>query len=628
MKTEGPGAIPGLFLACHRAARPVQDAPASLVAHLSLRRVRFRVKVPPMMRRTKALTCVLGLGLLTLAGCASEEAPSASAGLHGAALPDGQVQGPAAKSGSPFGLYLAGEAAIDGGASSRAARYFAEASELEPDAAGVRLRAFTTALIAGDIPRAAEAAKALSGGDGPIQHLARLTRAVEAMAQDRGPEAYAILTTEPPGLEHNQAARLLRPWAAAAAGDWKAATTQLGQLGDPVMQGVAEMSRAELLERSGHAADAEAVLKARASGRDPLFVLGYGGFLERQGRKSEAAALYDRAMKEQPGDRSFKRARLRLDAGRPPAALASFKEGAAEALIAPAAGLIARHEGDSGLAYLRLALRLDPTLDEAWVLVGDAMNGSGDTEAALAAYRRVRTGSSEYVPARSRLALLAQQAGDKEGALRLARETLEGSDNDTRALVIYADLLRDDGRFAEAAQVLGRAIGGVSETEAGWALFYERGVALERAGDWPAAEADLQHALRLKPDQPEVLNYLGYAWADRGQRLTEALAMLEKASSLEPKSGAIRDSLGWARYRIRHYQDAMQDLERAVELAPSDPEVNSHLGDVYWRVGRRLEARFQWQRVLTLEADPHTRAAAEFKLAQGLVETTEAAPAP
>lgn len=580
-------------------------------------------------KRGPLLALLSGAALLVLAGCAEESPPAVAAGLRPASdLPDGILRGVPAQSGSPFGLYLAGEAAIDGGASHKAAGFFAQASELEPGDGAVRVRAFTAALVSGDIERAAEAAKGLSKGEGPIQHLARLTRAVEALAEDRGAEAYAILSTEPPGLDHMQAMRLLRPWTAAAAGDWAAAVQPAGQFGDPVMQNVADMTRIELLERSGKLAEAEALLKSRTGARDGLFVMGYGAFLERRGRKEEAGALYQKAAKERPGDRGLASARARFEAGRPPPALATFKEGAAEALIAPAAGMVARREGDAGLAYLRLALRLDPSLDEAWVLVGDAMNGAGDVESARDAYRRVQPGSSEYVSAHSRLALQAQQAGDKEGALKLARETLEARPNDTRALVLYADLLRDDERFAEAVQVLTRAINGITEAEAGWALFYERGIAQDRSGDWKAAEADLQHALKLKPDEPQVLNYLGYAWADRGEHLTQALAMLEKAAALEPRSGAIVDSLGWARYRIHQYSEAMQNLEHAVELAPFDPEVNNHLGDVYWKVGRQVEARYQWQRVLTLEADPKTRAAAELKLAQGLVETPEGLPHP
>jgi Flp pilus assembly protein TadD len=252
------------------------------------------------------------------------------------------------------------------------------------------------------------------------------------------------------------------------------------------------------------------------------------------------------------------------------------------------------------------------------VLVGDAMNAAGDVDSAKEAYGRVKPRSDQYIAAKSRLTLLAQQANDKEGALRQARDMLEAAPHDPRPLVLYADLLRDDGRYAEAVDALNRAVAEVGEADAGWSLFYERGVAEERAGDWPKAEADLQRALTLKPNDPQVLNYLGFAWADRGEHLKEALGMLQMAAALEPRSGAIVDSLGWARYRTRQYHDALRDLEQAVMLEPSDPEVNSHLGDVYWRLGRQLEARFQWQRVLTLDPDSKIKAAAEMKLAKGL----------
>ena len=571
-----------------------------------------------LLRSATVLSALLAAA--SLAACATST-PSTMAGLRsvqGADLPAGEAVAASAQSSSAFGLYLAGEAAIDRGSSREAAGYFGRASALDPDQGPVRSRAFTAALVAGDITRAAEVAKGLGEGDEPIHRLGQITMAVEALAEDHGKQAYAALSDKSGGLQHNQAIALLRPWVAAAAGDWAVATAVPPALGDPVAQSVAELGRAELLERAGRSAEAEAVLKVHAASKNGLFVLGYGGFLERQGRKADAVALYDKAAKDSPNDAGVRAARARLAAGRPPSPLPTFREGAAEALVEPAAMLVAKHEGDSGLAYLRLVLRLDPSLDEAWVLVGDAMNGAGDVDAAKDAYQKVKPSSDQFIAARSRLALLAQQAGDKEGALRLAREMLAVAPADPRALVLYADLLRDDERFPEAVQTLNRAIASTGEADAGWSLFYERGVAEERAGDWPAAEADLKHALKLKADEPQVLNYLGYAWADRGEHLKEALGMLEKAAALEPRSGAIVDSLGWARYRVRQYHDAARDLERAVMLSPADPEVNSHLGDAYWQTGRRLEARFQWNRVLTLEADPKTKAAAELKLAQGL----------
>ncbi len=554
-----------------------------------------------------------------LIGCASS--PTAIAGLRVS------QPGPTAAStvrderqSTSYGLYLAGEAAIDAGSSREAAAYFERASALEPSSEAIRARAFSSALVAGEIERAAAAAGTLGDGGEPIQALGRLTRAVEAMAGGDGKGAVALLSSNQPIVgQHNPAIGLLKPWAQAMAGDWAAATAPRPALAnDAVTSGVAELGRAELLERSGNLADAEIAYKARATGKNGLFLLAYGGFLERQSRRPEAIALYTKALTASPGDENIRAARARSQANLAPRPLPTLKEGGAEALIAPAALMLARREGDSGLAYLRLALRLDPSLDEAWVLVGDAMSAAGDKEAAREAYHHVKLGSAQFVAARGRLALQLQQEKDKEGALRIARETLDATPKDPRALVLYADLLRDDERFPEAVQILTRAIDATSESDATWSLYYLRGASEERAGDWPKAEADLKQALKLKPEEPQVLNYLGYAWADRGEHLKEALGMLEKAATLEPKSGAIVDSLGWAHFRIRQYGDAARELERAVLLDPSDPEVNDHLGDAYWRTGRTLEARYQWNRVLTLDADAKTRSAVQVKLMAGL----------
>ena len=191
------------------------------------------------------------------------------------------------------------------------------------------------------------------------------------------------------------------------------------------------------------------------------------------------------------------------------------------------------------------------------------------------------------------------------------------SPDDRDAAITRADLLRANERYAEAAAVLDRIIAEEGE-DADWRLLYMRGVALERAGRWPDAEKDLMRALKQQPEEPELLNYLGYTWIDRGERLDEALDMVRRASEANPRSGAMVDSLGWAYYRLGDYKNAVEKLERAAELEPSDPEINHHLGDAYWRVGRRLEAQFQWNKVLTLEPNAATKAAVESKIKTGL----------
>jgi tetratricopeptide (TPR) repeat protein len=128
----------------------------------------------------------------------------------------------------------------------------------------------------------------------------------------------------------------------------------------------------------------------------------------------------------------------------------------------------------------------------------------------------------------------------------------------------------------------------------------------------------MKKALDLLPDQPNVLNYLGYSWIDQGVNLDDGMKMIKRAVEQRPDDGYIVDSLGWAYFRIGNYDDAMKNLERAVELRPEDPTINDHLGDAYWRVGRKLEAKFQWAHARDLKPEPDDLPKIEEKIANGL----------
>ena len=543
-----------------------------------------------------------------LAACATAPPPT---------LRTAEVAAPAAPDpdASVYGLYLAGETALDRGANDTAAFYLDQASARSPTAGFLKERAFAATLISGDVDRAAVLAPQAGEGDAAAYALGRVTRAVVELADDHGEAAYDLLSGPDMGA-HSAAAALLRPWAAAANGNWTAAVAPLTGSHDRAIQAFGDLNHALLLERAGKLADADAAYQAM-SVHGGVFALAYGGFLERRGRRDAAVALYDEGLSKDPTDPAFTAARTRASAKAAPPPAPSIKRGAADALIGPAALLLAQKQEDAGLAYLRLALRLDPDLSEAWVLVGDALEAQQDLDGARDAYAKVAPNSPDYATSQGRLALDLQQADQKDEALKVALALTAARPRDPHALLVLADLYRDDDRYADAVETLNRLIAQVGrDTAATWRLYYLRGASLEREGDWKAAQSDLRHALDLKPEDPEVLNYLGFAWADRGERLDDAVNLLTKAVTLAPDSGAIVDSLGWAYYRQHNYPLAVKTLERAVGLDPSDPEVNDHLGDAYWSTGRKLEAQYQWRRVLTLEPDAHTRAAAEAALAR------------
>ena len=204
---------------------------------------------------------------------------------------------------------------------------------------------------------------------------------------------------------------------------------------------------------------------------------------------------------------------------------------------------------------------------------------------------------------------------------RMADEQPERTD----AISALGDVFRRDEQYAEAAAAYDIAVERIETVEyRHWRLFYVRGIAFERLGEWLKAEADFKRALELEPDQPLVLNYLGYSWVEQGRNLGEARTMIEKAVELRPDDGYIIDSLGWVAYRLGDFEEAVHQLERAVELVAGDPIINDHLGDAYWQVGRLHEARFQWRRVLTLEPEDDLAGQVRRKIADGLSAEAEA----
>jgi len=182
-----------------------------------------------------------------------------------------------------------------------------------------------------------------------------------------------------------------------------------------------------------------------------------------------------------------------------------------------------------------------------------------------------------------------------------------------------AGLMRRHKRFAESIDYYSKIISEIKNPrKRDWTYWYARGTSYERISKWPEAERDLLKAMELHPDQPLILNYLGYSWVDQNKNLDRGLELITRAVQLKPDDGYIVDSLGWAYYRLGRYREAVEHLEQAVELRPSDPILNDHLGDALWRVNRKREARFQWQWALTLDPAKKSIEAIRKKLLVGL----------
>nr|WP_282567668.1 tetratricopeptide repeat protein [Devosia sp. MC532] len=223
-----------------------------------------------------------------------------------------------------------------------------------------------------------------------------------------------------------------------------------------------------------------------------------------------------------------------------------------------------------------------------------------------------------------RIAQNLDNMGDREEAIRRLTNIVAINPEDIEAVAALGDLLRTDEQYLEAADAYTKALditGG--EQASDWRYYYVRGIAYERAKEWPKAEADFLRALELNPDQPQVLNYLGYSWIDMDMHLDRALGMIEKAVEQQPQDGYIIDSLGWAFYKLGRLDEAVETLERSVMLLPNDPEINDHLGDAYWKIGRKNEARFQWTIAKSVDDIGVVTKRVDPKLADGLTPANE-----
>jgi tetratricopeptide (TPR) repeat protein len=561
-----------------------------------------------MSRSLTVLLLAAGLG-----ACAAQNAAQPTIGppaVAAAATP------PIDTDASPYGLFLAGEAARDSGHLGAAAFYLGRAAAAEGTSTFLKADAFSAALQAGDVAAAATLAPdAAAPGD---HQLGVLVRGVEAMADGDDKAAYALLNGPDIDFPPKTAAMLLSPFAAAGAGDATDALARPDFDGDNVAQFVAELDRAELLERLGKLPDAEATLKALVATGDEsgLVTTTYGAFMERHARWADAVALYHTRLARNPEDAVAADALARAEKRVRPPPLPTVRQGAAKALLIPAAALMTQKQDVLSLEYLRLALRLDPGSDEAWLLVGDLL-APADIDGARTAYASVSPSSDTYVTARGKLAWTYQNGGDHDAALKLARATAAAEPSSRDAAVTLADLLRNDSQYSESVAVLSKLIE-AQGAEADWRLYYLRASDYDELDDVAHTQADLDAALKLAPEEPELQNFQGYFWIDRGEHLQEALAMVQRAVAAEPQSGEILDSLGWAYYRLGDYKTAVAKLEQAVSLDASIPEVNDHLGDAYWRVGRKTEAQFQWRRVLSLEPGAKLKARAGAELASPL----------
>ena len=531
------------------------------------------------------------------------------------------------------GNYLSALIASADRDSAAASLYFRETLRADPRNLDLLERSFASAIANGDATSGFSLAERLISRD-PGNSLARLALATRAISDGQWSAARAQLTVGDAGKARDVTTSLLIAWTWAGNGDLKRALDAIDRISDPNLQVFKDYHAGLIADALGNPVEARRRLKLAYDGDKNTLRLAdaYARFLARHNDVEGAKAVYDEFSKLIPNHPIIVAALADLNAGKPiAAAVPNARDGAAETLYG-LGGANSTRQGDelASLIYLRLALIPRPDHDLAAVTVANLLADMKQPEAAIKAYESVPKTSPMRESSEIQVAMILDEAGHGDEAMKRMNAIVAEHPEDPDAWSSLGSLQRSAKKFDDAAKSYDKAIALIPSPDKGrWTLYYFRGICFERIKDWPKAEADFKKALELFPDQPLVLNYLGYSWVDQGMNLDEAFKMLQRAVDLKPTDGYIVDSLGWAHFKLGHYAEATQQLERAIELKPGDPVVNDHLGDAYWRVGRKTEAHFQWNHARDMEPDPEDLPNILKKIENGLPDlTTDAGPPP
>jgi tetratricopeptide (TPR) repeat protein len=532
---------------------------------------------------------------------------------------------------NPAGNYLAARHAGTERDSAAAAAYYLNVLKADPKNPDLLGRAFLSVLTGGDIDQAGKLADRLLQVD-HTDRIARLVVGVRALKQKDYSTARQNFAQSVRGPVTDLTATLLAAWALAGSGDTRASIDTMDKLSGPDWYSIFKDLHAGLiLDLANNKKDAGKRYE-RAYKVDPTavrMVEAYGRYLARGGNKADALKVYGDFNKVLPDHPLIMQEMKAVNDGdKLPLLVDSPQAGAAEALYGLGASIGRRGGEDLALIYLQLALYLEPSHAMALLSLADLYESLKKPDLAIKVYERVPASSPLSRNAEIQLAGDLDQLDRSDEAKKRLDHVIAEHPKDTEAILALGNIQRGRKEFAECADTYGKAIDTIAKPDkSNWVVFYFRGICYERSHQWPNAEADMKKALELFPEQPLVLNYLGYSWVDQGVHLDDGMDMIRRAVEQRPDDGYIVDSLGWAYFRTGNYDEAVKNLERAVELKPDDPTINDHLGDAYWRVGRTLEAHYQWSQAKDLGPDKEDLPKIEAKIKDGLPDDNKSSAA-
>lgn len=545
---------------------------------------------------------------------------------------------PAAAATKPFdfqakslsGNYLAGRYASALREMDSAAHFFNQALRDDPSNPVLIERAFILDLSAGNLPRAESfAAKVVEGN--PQHRMARIVLGLKAFREGRLADARENLRKAAFTPVGELTSGLLVAWIFAREHKLDLALKALDILdNNDAFANFKLLHSALVSDFVNDRAKADDLYKQvyDQAGSSLRVVQAYGNYLQRQGREADARKVYEEFLASAPRNPLVTAAEASLKQGaKVEPFIPDAASGMAEALFNLASALTDDQSIDVSLIYTQLALSLKPGFPVAQTLLGEIYEDTKRYGKAIEAYETIEKSSPLHSSAEIQIASNLNNLDKDEDAIARLSKLVVAEPGNYDAWVARGNIERLHEKWSDAAVSYTRALELEKDpAKQQWTTLYFRGIAFERAGEWPKAEADFRAALKSEPEQASVLNYLGYSMIEKGLNLQEALGMVEKAVDLKPNDGYIVDSLGWAHYQLGDYEEAVKHLERAVELRPEDPTINDHLGDAYWRVGRRLEAQFQWRHAKDSKPEAKDLEVIEKKLSEGLPDLPASPP--
>jgi len=530
---------------------------------------------------------------------------------------------------NPAGNYLAARHAGTERDSAAAAAYYLNVLKDDPKNPDLLSRAFLSVLTGGDIDQAGKLADRLLQVD-HTDRIARLVVGVRALKQKDYSTARQNFAQSVRGPVTDLTATLLSAWALAGSGDTRVSIDTMDKLSGPDWYSIFKDMHAGLILDLANNKKEAGKRYERAYKVDPTavrMVEAYGRYLARSGNKADALKVYEDFSKVLPDHPLIVQEMKAINDGdKLPLLVDSPQAGGAEALYGLGASIGRRGGEDLALIYLQLALYLEPSHVMALLSLADLYESLKKPDLAIKVYERVPPSSPLSRNAEIQLAGDLDQLDRSDEAKKKLEHVIADHPKDTEAILALGNIQRGRKEFAECADTYSKAIDTIPNPDkSNWVVFYFRGICYERSHQWPSAEADMKKALELFPEQPLVLNYLGYSWVDQGAHLDDGMDMIRRAVEQRPDDGYIVDSLGWAYFRTGNYDEAVKNLERAVELKPDDPTINDHLGDAYWRVGRTLEAHYQWSQAKDLGPEKEDLPKIEAKIKDGLPDDKSSA---